>query len=434
MTHGDVPQCIGVTDKCNSNFDDFKLKSTANFSRKSTLYGSYGSNTQLSNSKTCNSKYSDISVINFFRQLDNVEPVRCRGTIQMAPVVNNNLVANVSFDTKVSYSFVLNYNMQVLTCCEVVENQLGQSHCCVFPCSIVHQVDFLCIESFGASMQCLYLHPASGDNVHGFYTCNTSDGKIGRIFNMPSGMLRVLSHDTCKVMSCTTVYNCFDTDTARIDFENEIKTRQKYGISYTDRLHNIIDQLTTDESDIESARSVDYSDCNIVTEFQVRDEDMTDGHSSSFPNSFTALVGGNDSDDSKVYCDAVIPDKTVGFLNHSVPQFSFTGPDRNPVNITSIDQCLCIADIIAQTGCPNYAQARIPLASGLNIVEWEKELVDYPDKMLIEYLKFGFPLSLSDPGILHNTDSANIQPTIIQPFSIQRQLTITCGKKWHWGL
>ena len=61
------------------------------------------------------------------------------------------------------------------------------------------------IDSIGNSIQCLYLHPASGDNVHRFYTWNASDSKIFRISNIPSGTLMVLFNGTFNVMSCRTV-------------------------------------------------------------------------------------------------------------------------------------------------------------------------------------------------------------------------------------
>ena len=82
--------------------------------------------------------------------------------------------------------------------------------------------------------------------------------------------------------------------------------------------------------------------------------------------------------------------------------FLFIGLHRAPVEISEIKQCLVIAETIASTGLPNYVQASIPLKSDLNISEWEKELINYPDKMLIEYLKFGFPLTFNAPEQLHN--------------------------------
>ena len=112
----------------------------------------------------------------------------------------------------------------------------------------------------------------------------------------------------------------------------------------------------------------------------------------------------------------------MGFLNHSVREFSFIGPDRLPVDVTDIDQCVNIANIIASMGLPNYAQARIPLKSGLNIQKWEKELVNYPDKMFIEYLKFGFPLLLSAPERLHDVNINNHHSALQYPMAVDNYL------------
>ena len=58
-------------------------------------------------------------------------------------------------------------------------------------------------------------------------------------------------------------------------------------------------------------------------------------------------------------------------------------------------------------GCPNFMGARIPVQSELNISEWQKVLVEYWDKQLIELLQFGFPLDFN------------------------RQCTLTSNKKNH---
>ena len=58
---------------------------------------------------------------------------------------------------------------------------------------------------------------------------------------------------------------------------------------------------------------------------------------------------------------------------------------------------LKITEIIQDTGVPNYVHAGIPLDLSLNINEWEHELRDYHDQMVLQYLKFCFPLSLINP-------------------------------------
>ena len=103
---------------------------------------------------------------------------------------------------------------------------------------------------------------------------------------------------------------------------------------------------------------------------------------SSVPQGIQAHMG-HDLRLEGVMCNASIPDKNTGFLNHAPAKFQFIGPDRAPVNINSINKCLHVADVIRGTGVPNYRQARIPLVSGLNIGKWESELRDYLDQILI---------------------------------------------------
>ena len=122
---------------------------------------------------------------------------------------------------------------------------------------------------------------------------------------------------------------------------------------------------------------------------------------------FDAYVDQQVLHNAKVNRDFLIPNKTRGFLNHQGADFEFIGPDRAPVLINSVQTCLEVANIIRDTGFPNYRVARIPLVSDLVIKAWEYHLRDYPDKILINYLKFGFPLSINDHTKLANTNVNN---------------------------
>ena len=77
-------------------------------------------------------------------------------------------------------------------------------------------------------------------------------------------------------------------------------------------------------------------------------------------------------------------------------------------------------------GVPNYAQARISIASGLNLEAWEQALSDYPDKFLIQYIKFGFPLSIMSPDSLHITDIKNHASATSFPKHIQEYIKEPC--------
>ena len=101
-------------------------------SHKSSSDGIHGSYNQVRDNVINQSKYSNVSVIDAFRQLDNTEPVMYRVTIQPASDEFSNFYANVVLDTKVSDSFVFNYSVNTLICCETLQEQLGQSHCCAY--------------------------------------------------------------------------------------------------------------------------------------------------------------------------------------------------------------------------------------------------------------------------------------------------------------
>ena len=113
------------------------------------------------------------------------------------------------------------------------------------------------------------------------------------------------------------------------------------------------------------------------------------------------------------------PDKTVGYLNQAPTDFSFTGPDRAPIQITSVDKLLEVADVILSTGIPNYRMARIPIQSGLNMDAWEHHLRDYADKRVTQYIKFGYPLSLKNAHKLCNKEVTNHFSARQYPIQVQ---------------
>ena len=72
------------------------------------------------------------------------------------------------------------------------------------------------------------------------------------------------------------------------------------------------------------------------------------------------------------------------------------------VEVTNIQQCISIAHHINLTGKSNYMEEKYPIKSGLNLEAWNRLLLDYTDKKLLQYLAFGFSLSLSEPEALEN--------------------------------
>ena len=114
--------------------------------------------------------------------------------------------------------------------------------------------------------------------------------------------------------------------------------------------------------------------------------------------------------------------KTRGYIAMAPTNFSFIGPDRATERVTSISQYLRIAEIIRLLGLPNYRQARIPIKSGLNIEAWKNHLRDYPDQILIQYLQYGFPLSIKNPQSLRNREVKNHFSALQHPMAIEEYL------------
>ena len=120
--------------------------------------------------------------------------------------------------------------------------------------------------------------------------------------------------------------------------------------------------------------------------------------------------------------DVNYPDKTMGYLAQASTDFVFIGPDREPQKLDSVDTLVNIAQTIRDTGQPNYKCARIPIKSGLNLEAWEKYLMDYADKRVIQYIKFGFPLSLINPNELNNTKITNHFSACQYPHQVQQYI------------
>ena len=127
-------------------------------------------------------------------------------------------------------------------------------------------------------------------------------------------------------------------------------------------------------------------------------------------------------DDIQYITDFNDPDKDRGFLSLQETKFEFISLDRDFCEYNTIDQVMNIADIIKATGLPNYKQARFPIKSNLNLPAWGKYLIDYLDQRIIQYLKFGFPLSLTDPDSIHDMVISNHFSALLHHKAIEQYL------------
>ena len=306
-----------------------------------------------------------------------------------------------------------------------MQDKLIHKHCCAYSQGVLHHIDIVIVSEAFDSVEYLFVYPALGDDISGFYSLHSNGSNLIHISNVPAGILEVKVTFTANICICDELRSFQEPNSVKLDFDNEVKARTQYGVSYTEYLQSKIDSIVRDDSNVtQSDDWVPGSQVKITTAVcNVEEQDSTDGQIDIFPNGLTAHIPDTNAQGlNKRSYDVHFPHKTVGFLNHTVDEFQFTGPDRLPVHITNIDQCLNIASTIASTGLPNYPHARIPLTSGLNIQEWEKQLADYPDRMLLEYLKFGFPLSLSQLELLNNTSITNHHSALQYPAAVDDYL------------
>ena len=69
-------------------------------------------------------------------------------------------------------------------------------------------------------------------------------------------------------------------------------------------------------------------------------------------------------------------------------------PIQTPIDSNDPVSYLRAVDLISESGCPNYKLVRIPLTSSFNCEYLEQQMVDYHDKVVLDYIKFGFPLGI----------------------------------------
>ena len=88
-------------------------------------------------------------------------------------------------------------------------------------------------------------------------------------------------------------------------------------------------------------------------------------------------------------------------------EFKFIVPDRPGIGTRCSEQYLILARTIRESGVPNYRQVRVPIKSDLNIEAWRRHLSDYKDQVLLQYLQYGFPLSIKDSRSLTDLNTTN---------------------------
>ena len=83
-------------------------------------------------------------------------------------------------------------------------------------------------------------------------------------------------------------------------------------------------------------------------------------------------------------------DRHLGFVTE--PTVCCDWPVQTPIDIN--DPVAYLQALISESGCPNYKLVRIPLTSSFDCKYLERQMVDYHDKVVLDYIKVGFPLGI----------------------------------------
>ena len=60
--------------------------------------------------------------------------------------------------------------------------------------------------------------------------------------------------------------------------------------------------------------------------------------------------------------------------------------------------------IVSKHGLPNAFGARIPVLTPLNIPTWESKLLDYHDRQIVDFLRYGWPVNYTANQLPISTD------------------------------
>ena len=252
--------------------------------------------------------------------------------------------------------------------------------------------------------------------VNGYYelarVTNDSLCSLLRCDHLPEGYLQVIENIKCKIVKLQFKGNQrqinvnIDAKLAYDNYSQDLKSWQQYGCDYDSYMDRVMDQLIRYETELELSYNNNGShDTGLYITVNSSDNQGNNTESRDI-GVIKPSVSRLKPDRSKMK-DFNYSDKTMGYLAQASTDFRFIGPDRCPIKLDSVDMLLKTASIIRDTGQPNYKVARIPIESGLNVAAWEKYLENYSDKRIIQYIKFGFPLSLIDPHGLNNTKVTN---------------------------
>ena len=124
--------------------------------------------------------------------------------------------------------------------------------------------------------------------------------------------------------------------------------------------------------------------------------------------------------------ECIMFDRYLGFVTE--PTVCCNLPAQPPLDINNASSYLRAVDLILESGLPNYKAVRIPLPSTFDCEYLEQQMGDYHDKVVLDYIKFSFPL-----GIEHRSHiiSNAIVMTNLQLRCIRTRFPLLYRMSWH---
>ena len=155
-------------------------------------------------------------------------------------------------------------------------------------------------------------------------------------------------------------------------------------------MNNVISLLIDAQCEVEKSMTISPNIIPMLHKNQCDDSKVANFHDSS------VSVAVNKKCHTHNHRDINYPSKLKGYIATQPTEFKFVGPDRPGIDTKDSEQYLKLAKTITESGVSNYRQVRVPIKSDLNIEAWRRQLYDYKDQVLLQYLEYGFPLSIKE--------------------------------------
>ena len=131
------------------------------------------------------------------------------------------------------------------------------------------------------------------------------------------------------------------------------------------------------------------------------------------------ILSLNESKTSKKLEDELLESKSQKEYLPSCGSKNYVRKSRS----VSVDEMINLFEVVNASGLPNFQKCRIALPnSNLNMALWRDRLQDYHDKVVCDYLQFGFPLDFDRTKSVSDKERKNHKGALNYPNFINKYL------------